>query len=62
MNIPVKFVKPDMSIDYRPEYLGFIFYRYDPDNKRWNSVLLAHACLYKIDRLERIIKFYERVL
>lgn len=60
MKIPVKFVKPDMTIYYKPEHMGFILRRYDADNKRWNSVLLANACLYTLDKLERIIKWYDQ--
>lgn len=47
-----------MIVDYRFEYMGFILRKYDIANSRWNSVLLSGACLWKLDRLQRVVNYY----
>ena len=47
-----------MIIECRFEYMGFILRKYDNPNKRWNSVLLSGACLWNLDRLQKVVNYY----
>lgn len=61
MKIDVKYIDTTKHFDvfYKPEYSGFILGRFNHTTRNFESVLLAGACLWPIDKLRRTIKFYQ---
>jgi hypothetical protein len=63
VHIPVTYTDTTKHFDvqYRREHMGFVLSRYNHDTKRRDAILLSGACLWDINKLQRIISYYQKV-
>lgn len=61
MQIPITYIDTTKHFEviYKKEYMGFVLTRYNHDTKRRDSALLSGACLWPIDKLQKIINWHQ---